>query len=90
MLRSIPQESLIVKGFDMECPVCKDNALVIVYGNSKKAFSLRIKVLDKNQVLVSDNYPNSVRTPINKVRKNLKVYFKAFGYKTIYSNHAHA
>lgn len=88
MLRSIPQESLIVKGFDMEYPVCKDNSLIIVYGNSKKTFSLRIKILDKNQVLVSDNYPNNVRTPINKVRKNLKAYFKAFGYKTLYSNHA--
>ncbi len=88
MLKSIPQESLIVKGFDMEYPVCKDNLLTIVYSNSKKTFSLRIKILDKNQVLVSDNYPNNVRTPINKVRKNLKAYFKAFGYKTLYSNHA--
>lgn len=88
MLRSIPQESLIVRGFDMEYPVYENNSLTIVYSNSKKAFSLRIKILDKNQVLVSDNYPNNVRTPINKVRKNLKTYFKAFGYKTIYSNHA--
>lgn len=88
MLRSIPQESLIVKGFDMEYPVYGNNLLTIVYGNSKKTFSLRIKILDKNQVLVSDNYPNNVRTPINKVRKNLKAYFKAFGYKTLYSNHA--
>lgn len=88
MLRSIPQESLIVKGFDMEYPVYGNNLLTIVYSNSKKTFSLRIKILDKNQVLVSDNYPNNVRTPINKVRKNLKAYFKAFGYKTLYSNHA--
>lgn len=88
MLKSIPQESLIVKGFDMEYPVYGNNLLTIVYSNSKKTFSLRIKILDKNQVLVSDNYPNNVRTPINKVRKNLKVYFKAFGYKTLYSNHA--
>lgn len=88
MLKSIPQESLIVKGFDMEYPVYKNNSLAIVYSNSKKTFSLRIKILDKNQVLVSDNYPNNVRTPINKVRKNLKAYFKAFGYKTLYSNHA--
>lgn len=88
MLKSIPQESLIVRGFDMEYPVYENNSLVIVYSNSKKTFSLRIKILDKNQVLVSDNYPNNVRTPINKVRKNLKAYFKAFGYKTLYSNHA--
>jgi len=88
MLKSIPQESLIVKGFDMEYPVYGNNLLTIVYSNSKKTFSLRIKILDKNQVLVSDNYPNNVRTPINKVRKNLKAYFKAFGYKTLYSNHA--
>lgn len=88
MLKSIPQESLIIKGFDMEYPVYGNNLLTIVYSNSKKTFSLRIKILDKNQVLVSDNYPNNVRTPINKVRKNLKAYFKAFGYKTLYSNHA--
>lgn len=88
MLKSIPQESLIVKGFDMEYPVYGNNLLTIIYSNSKKTFSLRIKILDKNQVLVSDNYPNNVRTPINKVRKNLKAYFKAFGYKTLYSNHA--
>ena len=88
MLKSIPQESLIVKGFDMEYPIYGNNLLTIVYSNSKKTFSLRIKILDKNQVLVSDNYPNNVRTPINKVRKNLKAYFKAFGYKTLYSNHA--
>lgn len=88
MLKSIPQESLIVRGFDMEYPVYENNSLTIVYSNSKKAFSLLIKILDKNQVLVSDNYPNNVRTPINKVRKNLKAYFKAFGYKTLYSNHA--
>lgn len=88
MLKSIPQENLIVKGFDMEYPVYGNNLLTIVYSNSKKTFSLRIKILDKNQVLVSDNYPNNVRTPINKVRKNLKAYFKAFGYKTLYSNHA--
>lgn len=88
MLKSIPQESLIVKGFDMEYPVYGNNLLTIVYSNSKKTFSLRIKILDKNQVLVSDNYPNNVRTPINKVRKNLKAYFKAFSYKTLYSNHA--
>lgn len=88
MLKSIPQESLIVRGFDMEYPIYKNNSLTIVYSNSKKIFSLRIKILDKNQVLVSDNYPNNVRTPINKVRKNLKAYFNAFGYKTLYSNHA--
>ena len=92
MLKNIPQECLYVKGFDMDFPVINErkNDMTIVYGHSKRPFSLRIRVisLNKHEVLVTDNYDYSVRTPINRVRKALKAYFKTYGYKTLFALHA--
>ena len=92
MLEHIPQECLYVKGFDMEFPVINErkNDMTIVYGHVKRPLSLRIRVisLNKHEVLVTDNYDYSVRTPINRVRKALKAYFKAYGYKTLFAMHA--
>ena len=92
MLKNIPQECLYVKGFDMEFPVLNErkNDMTIVYGHVKRPFSLRIRVisLNKHEVLVTDNYDYSVRTPINRVRKALKAYFKTYGYKTLFALHA--
>ena len=42
----------------------------------------------KKEVLVTDNYDYAVRTPINRVRKALKAYFKTYGYKTLFALHA--
>ena len=92
MLKNIPQECLYVKGFDMDFPVLNErkNDMTIVYGHAKRPFSLRIRVisLNKHEVLVTDNYDYSVRTPINRVRKALKAYFKTYGYKTLFALHA--
>ena len=92
MLKNIPQECLYVKGFDMDFPVINErkNDMTIVYGHTKRPFSLRIRVisLNKHEVLVTDNYDYSVRTPINRVRKALKAYFKTYGYKTLFALHA--
>ncbi|MEE3419219.1 MAG: hypothetical protein VZQ62_07810 [Methanosphaera sp.] len=94
MLENIPQESLYVKGYDMEFPVIneKNNDMTIVYGHAKRPFSLRIRIINANankkKVLVTDNYDYAVRTPINRVRKALKAYFKAYGYKTLFAMHA--
>ena len=92
MLKNIPQECLYVKGFDMDFPVINErkNDMTIVYGHVKRPFSLRIRVisLNKHEVLVTDNYDYSVRTPINRVRKALKAYFKTYGYKTLFALHA--
>lgn len=92
MLEHIPQECLNVKGFDMEFPVINErkNDMTIVYGHSKRPFSLRIRIIstNKHEVLVTDNYDYAVRTPINRVRKALKAYFKTYGYKTLFALHA--
>ena len=94
MLKNIPQESLYVKGYDMEFPVINErkNDMTRVYGHAKRPFSLRIRIINANankkEVLVSDNYDYAVRTPINRVRKALKAYFKAYGYKTLFAMHA--
>ena len=92
MLEHIPQECLYVKGFDMDFPVlnARKNDMTIVYGHAKRPFSLRIRIisLNKHEVLVTDNYDYSVRTPINRVRKALKAYFKTYGYKTLFALHA--
>ena len=92
MLKNIPQECLYIKGFDMDFPVINErkNDMTIVYGHTKRPFSLRIRVisLNKHEVLVTDNYDYSVRTPINRVRKALKAYFKTYGYKTLFALHA--
>ena len=92
MLKNIPQECLYVKGFDMDFPVLNErkNDMTIAYGHAKRPFSLRIRVisLNKHEVLVTDNYDYSVRTPINRVRKALKAYFKSYGYKTLFALHA--
>lgn len=94
MLEHIPQECLYVKGYDMEFPVINErkNDMTIVYGNVKRPFSLRIRIINANankkEVLVTDNYDYAVRTPINRVRKALKAYFKAYGYKTLFAMHA--
>lgn len=94
MLEHIPQESLYVKGYDMEFPVINErkNDMTIVYGHVKRPFSLRIRIINANankkEVLVTDNYDYAVRTPINRVRKTLKAYFKAYGYKTLFAMHA--
>ena len=92
MLKNIPQECLYVKGFDMDFPVINErkNDMTIVYGHVKRPFSLRIRVisLNKHEVLVTDSYDYAVRTPINRVRKALKAYFKTYGYKTLFALHA--
>ena len=92
MLENIPQECLNVKGYDMEFPMINErkNDLTIVYDNAKRPFSLRIRIIstNKHEVLVSDNYDYVVRTPINRVRKALKAYFKTYGYKTLFALHA--
>ena len=92
MLKNIPQECLYVKGFDMDFPVLNErkNDRTIVYGHVKRPFSLRIRIIstNKHEVLVTDNYDYSVRTPINRVRKALKAYFKSYGYKTLFAMHA--
>ena len=92
MLEHIPQECLYVKGYDMEFPVINErkNDMTIVYDHAKRPFSLRIRVIstNKHEVLVTDNYDYSVRTPINRVRKALKAYFKSYGYKTLFAMHA--
>lgn len=89
MLTHIPQEALYVKGYDLGFPVINErkNELTIVYEH-KRPFSLRIKVLNNNTVLVTDNFKYAVRTPINRVRKALKSYFKGHGFKTEFGNHA--
>lgn len=94
MLEHIPQEYLNVKGFDMEFPVINErkNDMTIVYDHAKRPFSLHIRIINananKHEVLVTDNYDYSVRTPINRVRKALKAYFKTYGYKTLFAMHA--
>lgn len=94
MLKSIPQECLNVKGFDMEFPVINErkNDMTIVYDHAKRPFSLRIRIINANankkEVLVTDSYDYAVRTPINRVRKALKAYFKTYGYKTLFALHA--
>lgn len=92
MLEHIPQECLNVKGYDMEFPMINErkNEMTIVYSNDKRPFSLRIRIIStsKHEVLVSDNYDYAVRTPINRVRKALKAYFKTYGYKTLFAMHA--
>ena len=94
MLEHIPQECLNVKGFDMEFPVINErkNDMTIVYDHAKRPFSLRIRIINANankkEVLVTDNYDYAVRTPINRVRKALKAYFKTYGYKTLFALHA--
>ena len=94
MLENIPQECLYVKGFDMEFPVINErkNDMTIVYDHAKRPFSLRIRIINANankkEVLVTDNYDYAVRTPINRVRKALKAYFKTYGYKTLFALHA--
>lgn len=94
MLEHIPQECLYVKGYDMEFPVINErkNEMTIVYDHVKRPFSLRIRIINANankkEVLVTDNYDYAVRTPINRVRKALKAYFKTYGYKTLFAMHA--
>ena len=93
MLEHIPQECLNVKGFDIGFPTFingRKTDMLIVYDHAKRPFSLRIRVisLNKHEVLVTDNYDYSVRTPINRVRKALKAYFKSYGYKTLFALHA--
>ena len=94
MLEHIPQECLNVKGFDMGFPVINErkNDMTIVYGHAKRPFSLRIRIINANankkEVLVTDSYDYAVRTPINRVRKALKAYFKTYGYKTLFALHA--
>ena len=94
MLEHIPQECLYVKGYDMEFPVINErkNDMTIVYDHAKRPFSLRIRIINANankkEVLVTDNYDYAVRTPINRVRKALKAYFKTYGYKTLFALHA--
>ena len=94
MLEHIPQECLYVKGFDIGFPTFngKKTDMTIVYEHAKRPFSLRIRVINANankrEVLVTDNYDYSVRTPINRVRKALKAYFKTYGYKTLFALHA--
>ena len=92
MLEHIPQECLYVKGFDIGFPTFngKKTDMTIVYEHAKRPFSLRIRVisLNKHEVLVTDSYNYAVRTPINKVRKALKAYFKTYGYKTLFALHA--
>lgn len=94
MLENIPQECLIVKGFDMGFPTFngKKTDMLIVYEHAKRPFSLRIRVIsanaNKHEVLVTDSYDYAVRTPINRVRKALKAYFKTYGYKTLFALHA--
>ena len=94
MLEHIPQECLYVKGYDMEFPVINErkNEMTIVYDHAKRPFSLRIRIINANankkEVLVTDNYDYVVRTPINRVRKALKAYFKTYGYKTLFALHA--
>lgn len=94
MLEHIPQECLYVKGYDMEFPVINErkNEMTIVYDHAKRPFSLRIRIINananKHEVLVTDNYDYAVRTPINRVRKALKAYFKTYGYKTLFAMHA--
>lgn len=94
MLENIPQECLYVKGFDMGFPIFngKKTDMLIVYEHAKRPFSLRIRIINananKHEVLVTDNYDYSVRTPINRVRKALKAYFKTYGYKTLFALHA--
>ena len=92
MLEHIPQECLYVKGYDMEFPVINErkNEMTIVYDHAKRPFSLRIRIIsvNKHEVLVTDNYDYAVRTPINRVRKALKAYFKTYGYKTLFALHA--
>lgn len=92
MLKNISQECLYVKGFIMEFPVINErkNDMTIVYDHAKRPFSLRIRIIStsKHEVLVTDNYSYTVRTPINRVRKALKAYFKKYGYKTLLALHA--
>jgi hypothetical protein len=95
MLENIPQEYLIVKGFDMGFPTFingKKTDMLLMYDHAKRPFSLRIRIINANankkEVLVTDSYDYAVRTPINRVRKALKAYFKAYGYKTLFAMHA--
>lgn len=95
MLEHIPQECLNVKGFDIGFPTFingRKTDMLIVYDHAKRPFSLRIRIINANankkEVLVTDSYDYAVRTPINKVRKALKAYFKTYGYKTLFALHA--
>lgn len=95
MLENIPQECLYVKGFDIGFPTFingKRTDMLLVYDHAKRPFSLRIRVINANankkEVLVTDSYDYTVRTPINRVRKALKAYFKTYGYKTLFALHA--
>lgn len=94
MLEHIPQECLYVKGFDIGFPTFngKKTDMLIVYEHAKRPFSLRIRIINANankrEVLVTDSYDYAVRTPINRVRKALKAYFKTYGYKTLFALHA--
>ena len=94
MLEHIPQEYLNVKGFDIGFPTFngKKTDMTIVYEHAKRPFSLRIRIINDNankkEVLVTDSYDYAVRTPINRVRKALKAYFKTYGYKTLFALHA--
>ena len=95
MLKNIPQEYLNVKGFDIGFPTFingKKTDMLIVYDHAKRPFSLRIRIINANankkEVLVTDSYDYTVRTPINRVRKALKAYFKTYGYKTLFALHA--
>lgn len=82
-LRDIPNYMLDLDKFNHEYPIYDNqkNSMTVVYDNDNTLFSLRISLTSDKKGLITDNYPCTRRTPINKLKKTIKAYLESQGYK---------
>ena len=88
ILKSIPYSALCLPYYDEGTVYdSQNNLMTIVYSRGNKIFSLHISLTDDKKGLITDNYPNTNRTPINKIKKAVKAYLESYDYKVKLGKH---
>ena len=88
ILNSIPYNAIFLPYYDEGTVYdSQNNKMTIVYTRGKKIFSLHISLTDDKKGLITDNYPYTNRTPINKIKKAIKTYIESYGYKVKLGKH---